>query len=363
MLFLNIDFENKNIVEKFKIQGKHSATWNHYYACYAYCLNLIISIGLQRDYSLNSKARCILFLCHHFFELGLKYNLITKGIFFVNNHKLDEIGNIYKENNIELPNEFYAIIQIFKTFDKIGDGSCWRYLQDNDNNFSFSTSSQFNLAIVIQKYSSIKQSEVLDLKSISEKIDFLDKRTIWDLTFQLHECRYLGQLRTQYDSTVEFLLEGIVKNNFSFDLMYLPILFLIRHSLELGLKDNIQEIQSMSNLIKQTTLTNEHSLFKLYKYFDDFLSQIDINQLDGTSKLQLIDFRVKYSKLNGTIHDLDSNSLFFRYPVDKKGNKHDLKAEKLNFINVLRLYYFTDPFISFTTAVLVENGILTPKII
>jgi hypothetical protein len=216
---------------------------------------------------------------------------------------------------------------------------------------------------VIQKYNSIKQNEVLDLKSISEKIDFLDKRIIWDLTFHLHECRYLGQLRTQYDSTVEFLLDGIVRNNFSFDLLYLPILFLIRHSLELGLKDNIQEIQSMSNLIKQTTLTNEHSLFKLYKYFDDFLSQIDINQLDGTSKLQLIDFRVKYSKLNGTIHDLDSNSLFFRYPVDKKGNKHDLKAEKLNFINVLRLYYFTDPFISFTTAVLVENGVLTPKII
>ncbi|RZK38631.1 MAG: hypothetical protein EOO90_21735 [Pedobacter sp.] len=93
------------------------------------------------------------------------------------------------------------------------------------------------------------------------------------------ECAGLGVLRTQFDSTIELLIKGIIEDKFDIHKVYLPLLFLIRHSLELALKFNIDEIQKGSSVISQNNFTWEHSLATLFNCYNDYLSKIDKSRL------------------------------------------------------------------------------------
>lgn len=81
--------------------------------------------------------------------------------------------------------------------------------------------------------------------------------------------------RTQFDECIEFLIEAILVYNEEIDKLYIPLLFLIRHSLELALKRNIIEVQKISNLINSKDYSTEHSLATLYNCYLDFLNKIE----------------------------------------------------------------------------------------
>ena len=101
-----------------------------------------------------------------------------------------------------------------------------------------------------------------------------------------------------------------------------------------------------------------HSLAELYNDFGGFLSKLDLSTMHIETKNQLNDFKNQYQKLNKLINRIDSNSYFFRFPIDKKGKKHDLVLEKDDFFKIIKLLYFTDGFKTFTLPVLEDEGII-----
>jgi hypothetical protein len=253
--------------------------------------------------------------------------------------------------------KFFFALTAFPVFG--GDGSAFRYLTDKSTGDPyFAYADQIEVAGILEKYNAIPSTPDFVLGKIVGDFDFQDRRKIWDLTFHMGECQTLGQIRTQYDEVIEFLIEGILMNDYDLQKLYLPLLFLIRHSLELALKDYIYETQSLSDLIKDKDYTHEHSLARLFNCYDYFLSKVPLTQMSPVAKAQYEGYKPMYDQLHGIIHDLDVNSRYFRYPVDKNNSSYRFGLKPGQFIELLKLYYFVDPFITFTNIVLQEEGLL-----
>lgn len=356
MLFKYFDFENEAAIKLFSIKDTdYSSTWEHYYNSYNYSILKLIEKGLQHNYELNCRARSILFLIRHSLELSLKYNIAQQGKAVPLTHDFSELFDEF-DDSLHPPAELKSIIEKID-FDK--DGGCYRYYADKvENKPYFTYDNRIELSEIIKQYNLISPSKGFLLGKISNPFDYDNKVIKWDLTFHLGECRNLHHIRTQYDMATEFLIEGILIDNYKAELLYLPLLFLMRHSLELALKANIFEIQKFSSIIKSKNYNHEHSLMTLYNCYTDYLSKIDLTTLSDDIKKQFHLFQEKFKELNDTIHNLDTHSRSFRFPVDKDGKAYVLDIGKIKLIDILKLYYFTDPFITFTNAVLEEAEVL-----
>jgi hypothetical protein len=355
MLFEKIDFENKNHTAKFNITKKYDCnTWNDYYDSYNYALRCILEEGYGKNYDLNCKAKCILFLIRHSIELCLKLNLYNKKLSIPNSHVFKDLIAAYPEGY-----KFQAsLIKILYLIDLDKDGSCYRYAVNKDTNANYFTHKDIiKVHEILQLHYSINNTTEFEIGTIFPKTEF-SKMKKWDLTFHLGEASLLGQLRTQYDHCIEVLVVGILEERFDVNELFVPLMFLIRHSLELALKSNIIEVQKFSTLIKSKDYSNEHSLARLFNCYRDYLTKLDSSKLPQELNEEIEAYLDKYAKLNEVIHQLDNNSQHFRFPTNGKGELHKIQLSKISFIDVLELYYYTDPFLTFSNNVLEVNGIL-----
>ncbi len=360
MLLKRFDFENKNVKEKFYFDIKdHIPTWEHYYDCYNYTLVKIFEKGLKKNYELNCRARGILFLVRQSLEICLKLNLEFNSFSIPVSHDFKDLLQDL-ENNKLVPFGFKELIDEIN-YDE--DGTCYKYYWNKKTGKPFFTDGmQINLADFLKGYNELQNSENFIKGFICEPFEY-NKKNIWDLTFHMTESKGLGQIRTQYDGVIEFLVEGILYEDYNINKIYIPLLFLIRHSLEIALKFNIEEARKYSINVSDKNLNDIHSLQKLYSLiggYDGYLSKLDIDKMPFKMKKQYDKYKLNYEELNEIIHQLDKNSRYFRFPVDSKGNYHSINMKKDDIYKVLKLYYFTDTFITFLNAVLVEYGIINP---
>ena len=114
----------------------------------------------------------------------------------------------------------------------------------------------------------------------------------------------------------------------------------------------------MSPIIFAVNIDSEHSLLKLFRIYTEFLEKLDTSNLPEDVATQLKEYLEKYGKLNKIIHQLDSNSRQFRFPVDVKGKPERFSTDKLKLTDVLKLYAFTDPFLNFTNLVLRDCNVI-----
>lgn len=355
MLFEKIDFEKESHIKKFISTRKYDCnTWSDYYNSYNYALRSLLEDGYAKNYALNSKAKCILFLVRHSIELSLKLNLDCQNIDVPNTHKFIDIINTFPEN-YELPDNLNKIICLI---DLDEDGSCYRYALNKRTNKNYFTLEQtLNVFEILQLHWSIDNSIDFNIGTIFPEVKFSNVKS-WDFTFHLGEASLIGQIRTQYDQCIEVLIVGIIEDKFDMNELFIPLMFMIRHSLELALKSNILEVQKKSTLIKSNDYSNEHSLARLFNCYLDYLSKLDLSKLSKDLNKQIEKYLVNYSQLNEVIHQLDKNSQHFRFPTNGKGEFHNIQLSKISFVDVLKLYYYTDPFLTFSNTVLDENGIL-----
>jgi hypothetical protein len=136
---------------------------------------------------------------------------------------------------------------------------------------------------------------------------------------------------------------------------------LIRHSLELALKSNLYEaIRISPTKVPDKKYDEIHSLAQLYNCFGGihgYLSKLDLIKMSEEAKKQYDSYKEEYESLNKEIHKLDSNSMNFRFPIDNRGNTHSIYLKGNGLYQILKLYYLTDPFITFTLDVLDDEGI------
>lgn len=355
MLFNKINLDLAIHLNKFKLKEDcYKGNWQEYYDSYNYTIKCLLDDGKL----LNSKAKCITFLIRHSIELCLKLNLNNRKIETPTTHELSELLKLFPDKNI-IPTEFEDIINIIE---KDKDGACYRYAINKETDQTY-----FKLGDTLELYKLLTNHKISENTSefivgkIYEKTDFNNKEK-WDLTFHLGEASKLGQIRTQYDLCIETLALGVLKNKFDIKKLYIPLMFMIRHSLELALKSNIHEVQEVPSLIKDKDFSHEHSLSKLFNCYNDYLKKLNLEDISTALKIQIKEYIEKYNRLNELVHQLDKNSQYFRFPFDNKGNLHKISGSRINFIDMLKLYYYTDPFITFNNNVLKECGLLEMSI-
>lgn len=355
MLFEEIDFSKKVVADKLKFVDRNwELNWSTYYNSYNYALHNLFKKDLLTKYIYNYRARPIMFLFRHSLEICLKYNLVLRNIQIPISHNFSQLLEAIDIEE-DIPEMLVEIIDEI-SFDY--DGSCFRYYSNRSGEPYFTFDDVITFGKILSLYNQIEQSYKFVTGKICDDVNFDDKRVRWNLTFHMNDCHQLMHIKTQYDQLIEFYIKGVLNDEMDLQKLLLPILFLIRHSLEIGLKYNIEGIQKKNLPIKMKNYSAEHSLARLFNCYKDFLSNIDKSKANEETLVAINDYKNKYSELNETIHILDTNSRYFRYPADKQGRDHEIRFNNQRSIfKILELYYLTDPFITFTNDILEQEGI------
>ncbi|MCU4162513.1 hypothetical protein [Carboxylicivirga caseinilyticus] len=152
-----------------------------------------------------------------------------------------------------------------------------------------------------------------------------------------------------------------MENNEDINKLYLPILFLIRQSIELGLKANIYGAQEMSDYTAPNWVSRNHSLKKLFKQFSgerSYFSMLDLSCLDEETMQDISTKSDKLKLLTDKISMLDKDSYYLRYPVNAVGQRRNINFKRDTILEIISAYYDIDSFLTFINQVLLDNGVL-----
>jgi len=302
---------------------------------------------------LNSKSFPYLFLTRHLIELNIKQYLQTKGEI----PKTHDIPQLLELTQCDFKDK---VLETLPDYFKQEDDSALRYFHDKDG-------IPYNLCINKIKFLDfIKKHK--ELKNISKFViplteSISNKKCLeWEFTFHLGEVRTSGHFRSQYDDLLSFIIEAIIKRDLRIENIYLPFLFLVRHSIELGLKDSILSIihieNDRDNIIKiKKKLNSEHSLVRLFNIYKSLLSKVDLSKLDSELLKEHNELLEKLKEMNDIVHIMDSNSRYFRYPLDQNaGQNMPLKQDSI--IDIVSLLLTVDAFITLNPDILKYEGVI-----
>lgn len=355
----------------------HLTSWEHYYRCYSDVVKKIFSSASYDDHVFNYRSRPLLFLVRHNLELCLKHNLELNKIEIPNRHILSELLSLFPEPSI-IPAKVNELVAFFEPY---GDGACFRYDKNQAGNDYFvykemSIKEYYSGEVIkigesfsdkpillgkyISIYNSVESTEQFILYDIFDEFKYHLKRINNNLTFHMCESNLIGQIKTQYDFLIIDIVKNIQKGIYDIKLSYLPLLALLRHSIEIGLKYNLGDLE---NYWVPSIVLNKYSLHKLIylynKYGGDtgFLSEIDLSKLPQDTRDEFFLYKSRFLDLNVILHNLDPNSLHLRYPISSSV----FNIPKKGIIGILEKFQATDLFISSSNFVLEESGVIEPK--
>jgi hypothetical protein len=350
-----INFDDPLTTAKYEFkQSIHLASWEHYYRIYNQAFSLAIRRGLSKNYQFNGASHGLMFLLRQVVELNLKYNLALNGIDVPNTHSIPDLLAAFTDQ-ATVPEAFKQAILIFMEDE---DGGCWRYHADKDGCPYFKNSDTIKLADILKNLNAVEPTDKFTFEPVCAPFAYESRKVVWAMTLHIGFGDDDWFVKGGFDVLTIMLIEEIANCTAVVKDVYLPLLFNVRHAIELALKGNILTIRDGSDAISDKDIGSEHSLCGLYNIFKDYLDTVDWTQLSPQIQEQYQTYRAEYDKLNKALHDLDSHSRAFRYPFDTNGIAHRVSLTKNDIRKILRLYQLTDPFITFTTNVLIDNGIL-----
>jgi len=167
----------------------------------------------------------------------------------------------------------------------------------------------------------------------------------------------------QYKEAIDKIV-ALIESGTAIDTISLPLLFLTRHSIELGLKANILKLENFNSKVKKITLSGSrsHSLDFLYNKFEEHLNAIlKEKKVSQSIRNQIADYLKEFEPLKDILHNLDKGSFNFRYPVDTSGIPNFEWNDRLQVADIIDMYYKIHPFVMFTENVLTEEGAIEPE--
>lgn len=152
---------------------------------------------------------------------------------------------------------------------------------------------------------------------------FLDKGNPDEIAWLHKTFQQLGSYADSYQIGALTLIDTALANKDLRDYNIYPAVFLIRHYLELRLKELIQGLNYCKEQNKN--FPTHHDLQNLWSDFKKAYSSIGENAND--QRFKTIDELIK------EISSVDPISMSFRYPVDLNGKK----TQKLEYVNLSNL--------------------------
>lgn len=326
--------------------SKYKNCWEYYYKQYLTAFDFLLRNANLKHYRTNCQFMSFMFLFRHSVELLLKFEIsMYKDV--PKTHILSELVKSTDER-------YKTLVSSLPHLYPEDDGMQFRYYVGKDGIPFFKNSEILDIIDDCNTLIQFCNSDA-SLLHFQNTINPNDKILRHELSFYTTECRGIGNVRSHFDFTLDTLVCGITNDELNVNEVYLPILFLIRHGIELAIKDNLLDLGNILSYDGKITLYKEHNLFKLYKllaeYVEDAIKRIPVGE-----KLRKESERYNSTliRLKDLIHKFDAKSYAFRYPSDI-----NLKIKKEEILSSLKLYYETDAFLSNAVMVLFEAGYLT----
>jgi hypothetical protein len=160
-----------------------------------------------------------------------------------------------------------------------------------------------------------------------------------------------------YQNAFNVLVDSVDAGNSPIDTVAYPMLFIARHSLELGFKANIQYFKKYSEK-KDYTNSDSHNLKDLFCGFkihiDATVKNLKAKHDVEVEKADMKEF-YKYcedvEKLTLQFDVLDQGSYSFRYPVDKKSNVVFKHTDTVDLLDIKEVFDKSMILLRFTAAV------------
>ncbi|WP_413534076.1 hypothetical protein [Empedobacter brevis] len=178
------------------------------------------------------------------------------------------------------------------------------------------------------------------------------------LTYKSEWWRYFGE----YQYSVDMLFKSITGGEIT--IISLPLAFLIRHTLELGYKMNLIELEKVSEIKAKIEYKGKsaHRIDDLHREFNIQMKAIFKKfNADQDIVKQYNKLNTKLTSLKKEIHKLDELSYAFRYPVKNDGvtpnfDSKDVedKDDVINFKELKELYDDSILLIKYSTDVVNE---------
>lgn len=328
--------------------NNHRRTWEYYYEQYHKAFRVLLEIAKQKRYQTNCKFMPFLFIMRHSLELFLKEKISNTSTPWRVYGKSHNMNDLYQIANI---NE-EKFLEFFDCLNCNSEGDCFRYLLDKEGNQHFVLGEKIEAFDACNYYCLFLDND----NSLTK--DGIDKMLQWELTFHTIECRTLGIIGTQYDFAIRDILLAIKSKQISINDVYLPLLFLLRHCLEIKLKAAILDLGNVIAEEDRYEAYHTHSVRSLYDILYRFIN-VPIKTIeDPKFKEKSIRFQEVTEQYKDAIQSLDANSYIFRFPKDRKGNQSNFIPRLNSVSKILELYWESDQFLCSVIHVLFEAGVL-----
>jgi len=335
---------------QFAITVPHVNNWRFYTQQYKDLLVYLNRTGLKLNYQLNSKSYPYLFLLRHYCEIKLKSILDERGQQVSDTHNIDELITLFND----IPENLVSALQVINLDEQ---GTCFRYFYEKDRELTvlYKTDRVFLPFYEALAGLSPENFFYMDLGLVPP----FEKRLPWELTFHFQPIDNTSQLRSTYDDLIAFIIKGVIDNQIEVNQIYLPLLFLLRHSVELALKDGLMDMVHALGEEQQKKIyrmiSNEHKLEKIFNKYNQILPDNAPENLPVELGILYVQYKQQTEELKRNIHLLDSNSRYFRYPYSQTQHLH-INRETL--INIISGFLEVDAFMTFNIAVLKEYNII-----
>lgn len=177
-----------------------------------------------------------------------------------------------------------------------------------------------------------------------KNIDHNDKYMRTKFEAFLGNYMSFGSYLSSYENAFNALIDCVNDSGNHVDYLAYPILFIARHSLELGFKSNIRYFSKYS---ENSDFNNcdSHNLKYLYGGFKMNISE-SVQKLKEKYNIEveiddIIDFESYCDDVDNLIDrfdSLDKSSYNFRYPVDKKNRRVFQPADRVNILDIKELF-------------------------
>lgn len=171
-----------------------------------------------------------------------------------------------------------------------------------------------------------------------------------NIGFAISDMSYMGE----YENAIDIIFNFIVEQEHNIDTVATPVLYMMRHSTELGLKHNIKYLEKYSERTAPAGILRSHNLSKLLEEFD--------NQFQVLHKKYAFEFAIQdqymeyFEKAQNMVTELGEDDSTFRYVQNTKakrvfsqGAKKDVLKIKENYDEtVILLTYTADAIAQYT---------------
>jgi len=175
------------------------------------------------------------------------------------------------------------------------------------------------------------------LEMIQETIDISNKHERYQFTAYVGRvCSEMGLLG-EYENAINIILKDLKATKTRIDVVANPVLYMMRHSLELGYKSNFEYLLPYSNRQTNKNILGCHDLQKLHEefkiHFDTIKTALNLDN-------DLVkEFDKYYTQTTTLINQLGSKEASsFRYTTNTKGQRIFQSKETKDVGEIKKLY-------------------------